>query len=122
MKWDTRAVADWIAAKFADLARPGVLWMSGGSMSFSTGWLAWKGGPDLVAGTGFIVAGWAGVAVLYGAKAVEETFKSGQTASLEKVRAGQVPAPKEALAPAPKAAPPPEASDGALRPEDQIQP
>lgn len=80
----------------ADLARPSVLYATGWSVAFSTGWLAVKG-TDLLAAAGFIAAGFAGVGALYGAKAIEETRKSGHTAEIEKKRAEATPPPAAAL-------------------------
>lgn len=91
----------------ADLARPSVLYLTGASVAFSTAWLAVKG-TDLLAAAGFITAGFAGVAVLYGAKAAEETRKSGHAAEIEKERAKSSPPPTEALKPADPTPPPDE--------------
>lgn len=62
-------------ATLGNLARPYVLYAASTSSAISTVSIVWMG-LDLMAGAAFITATWAGVGVLYGAKALEERGKA----------------------------------------------
>jgi hypothetical protein len=93
----------------ADLARPSVLYAVGAATAFSIVRISLGDPAGWANGAVLIGAELGGLAVLYGAKALEETRKSGHSAEVEKERAKQSPAPIAALQPAP-ATPPAERS------------
>lgn len=70
----------WIAA-LGNLARPFVLYVASGSSAISTILIVIQR-MDLIAGAAFIAASWAGVGVLYGAKAAEERGKAKSEAAV----------------------------------------
>lgn len=64
-----------VVAALGNLARPFVLYAASGASGASTVMIVAKE-MDLIAGAAFIGASWAGVAALYGAKALEERGKA----------------------------------------------
>lgn len=80
-------MADWnkIVARVGDLARPFVLYASGGSSAIATVLIVAMR-FDLVAGAAYIAAAWAGTAALYGAKALEERGKAKSEAEVAVAR------------------------------------
>jgi hypothetical protein len=70
-----------VVSALGNLARPFVLYAASGSSALSTVSIVW-GGLDLIAGAAFITASWGGVAVLYGAKALEERGKAKSAAEV----------------------------------------
>lgn len=82
--------AEVVKAFLADLARPFALYVTFGSAAIATVRLAWAGG-DLNSAAIFVGAVLAGGGAIYGAKAAEETRKSGHTAEVEKARAQAAP-------------------------------
>jgi len=64
-----------VVSALGNLARPFVLYAAGGSSALSTVSIVWMR-LDLIAGAAFITAAWGGVALLYGAKALEERGKA----------------------------------------------
>lgn len=59
-----------VVSSLGEFARPAVLYLAAGSSAVSTIAIVFKE-LDLFAGAAFIGTAWAGVAVLYGAKAAE---------------------------------------------------
>lgn len=91
MSWDN------IIRRVADLARPWVLYANGTASAFVMVYCVVKPGVDLVAASALVAADGVFVAALYGAKAIEETRKSGHTAEVQKAQAassteGELPA------------------------------
>lgn len=68
-------------ATLGNLARPFVLYVASGSSAAATVSIVWMR-LDLMAGAAFITATWAGVGVLYGAKALEERGKAKSEAAV----------------------------------------
>lgn len=64
-----------------NLARPYVLYSASTSSALATVSIVWMQ-LDLIAGAAFIGASWAGVGVLYGAKAMEERGKAKSAAEI----------------------------------------
>lgn len=83
-----------LIAAVGNAARPFVLYSASGSAGISTVSIVWMR-LDLIAGAAFIAAAWAGVAALYGAKALEERGKAKSAAEVAMARsaAGEAPAP-----------------------------
>ena len=75
------------------LARPYVLFAAATSSAIATVSIVWMR-LDLIAGAAFITAAWAGVGVVYGAKALEERGKAKSAAEVAVARsaAGEAPA------------------------------
>lgn len=71
----------WIAA-LGNLARPFVLYSAAGSSAMATVSIVWMR-LDLIAGAAFVTASWGGVALIYGAKAIEERGKAKSEAQVE---------------------------------------
>lgn len=88
-----------IITAIGNAARPFVLYSSSLSASLATVSIVWMR-MDLIAGAAFIGAAWAGVAALYGAKALEEHGKAKSAAGVERARAAAgEPAPAPAAPP-----------------------
>lgn len=64
-----------IVSALGNLARPFVLYAAAASSALATVSIVWMK-LDLIAGAAFITASWGGVALLYGAKAIEERGKA----------------------------------------------
>lgn len=64
-----------ITAALGNLARPFVLYAAAASSALATVSVVWMR-LELIAGAAFITASWGGVALLYGAKAIEERGKA----------------------------------------------
>ena len=69
----------------ANLARPTVLYLAAWSAAIVTVWLA-RSDESLIEKAAFIGAAWSGVAVLYGAKSLEEGRKAKAEASVQIAR------------------------------------
>jgi hypothetical protein len=70
-----------VVSALGNLARPAVLYAAAFSSGISTVSIVWMR-LDLIAGAAFIAASWAGVGVLYGAKAIEERGKAKSEAAV----------------------------------------
>lgn len=115
MATPTTSRLDQFKSLFADLARPGSIWISSISGGIATVLVAQKvttaeGGALVLT----VIAGWS--TALFAGKVYENQKLAGQSAEVEKERAKANPPPTEALKPAEPAAA--ETDDGAL-PEDQ---
>lgn len=64
-----------VVSALGNLARPSVLYLAAWSSAIATVSIVWMR-LDLIAGAAFITASWGGVALLYGAKAIEERGKA----------------------------------------------
>lgn len=71
-----------VVSALGNLARPYVLYAASTSSAIATVSIVWMR-LDLVAGAAFITATWAGVGVLYGAKALEERGKAKSEAQVK---------------------------------------
>lgn len=69
-------------ASLGNLARPVVLYLAAASSALATVSIVWMR-LDLITGAAFIAASWAGVAALYGAKAIEERGKAKSEAAVQ---------------------------------------
>lgn len=70
-----------VVAALGNLARPFVLYSASASSALATVSVVWMH-LDLIAGAAFITASWGGVALLYGAKAIEERGKAKSEAAV----------------------------------------
>lgn len=75
-----------VVSALGNLARPFVLYSAALSSALATVSIVWMR-LDLIMGAAFIGASWGGVAVLYGAKALEENGKAKSEAKVEIARA-----------------------------------
>lgn len=76
-----------VVTAIANLARPTVLYLSALSSAIVTVWLA-RSDESLIEKAAYIGAAWGGVAVLYGAKSLEEGRKAKAEASVAIAREG----------------------------------
>lgn len=81
-----------VVAALGSLARPFVLYSAALSTGISTVSIVWMR-LDLIMGAAFIGAAWGGVAVLYGAKALEENGKAKSEAKVKIAEATSAPPP-----------------------------
>jgi hypothetical protein len=81
---------DRAVAAIGNLARPYVLYSAASSSALATVSIVWMR-ADLMAGAAFVGAAWGGVALLYGAKAIEEHGKAKSAAGVEVAKAASVP-------------------------------
>lgn len=70
-----------VVSALGNLARPFVLYSAALSSGLATVSIVWMR-LDLITGAAFIAASWAGVGVLYGAKAIEERGKAKSDAAV----------------------------------------
>lgn len=70
-----------VVAALGALARPFVLYASGGSSAIATVMVVAKE-LDLIAGAAFVAAAWGGTGLVYGAKAIEERGKAKSDAAV----------------------------------------
>lgn len=77
----------WTAA-LGNLARPYTLYVASTASAVATVSIVFRG-VSLIEGAAYITAAWAGVGVLYGAKALEEGRKAKASADVDIARANQ---------------------------------
>lgn len=81
-----------VVSALGNLARPYVLYSASTSSALATVSVIWMR-LDLIAGAAFITASWGGVALLYGAKAVEERGKAKSQAAVAIAQANNTETP-----------------------------
>lgn len=105
---------DQIKGLLADLARPFALVAVSAATAASILRLSWVG-ADLSGAAVLVTAELGGLAVLFGAKSLENYRIAASNAEVEKVRAQASPPPAEALKPAPPA------DDGEIPPDQRVR-